>query len=169
MKRSTSCRPFLLHSLFHRPFLRRSQFLSSFASSPLPPFSRDKPKEIHPVSFISSSSSSRQCQLLSRCRNSTNWKITFPRAPCSICSVVKTSKENASRAPLFSSTSRRCLFTIAVWKTGTTSFHLLFSCFFLSFFLSVSNRKNFVLAEQEMLIIDYSSGLRFAITFDQRV
>lgn len=100
------------------------------------PFSRDKPKEIHPVSFISSSSSSssRQCQLLSRCRNSINWKITFPRAPCSICSVVKTSKENASRPPLFSSTSRRCLFTIAVWKTGTTSFHLLFSCFFLSFF-----------------------------------
>lgn len=168
MKRSTSCRPFLLHSLFHRPFLRRSQFLSSFASSPLPPFSRDKPKEIHPVSFISSSSSSssRQCQLLSRCRNSTNWKITFPRAPCSICSVVKTSKENASRPPLFSSSMlvyHRCL------ETGTTSFHLLFSCFFLSFFLSVSNRKNFVLAEQEMLIIDYSSGLRFAITFDQRV
>ena len=155
MKRSTSCRPFLLHSLFHRPFLRRSQFLSSFASSPLPPFSRDKPKEIHPVSFISSSSSSRQCQLLSRCRNSTNWKITFPRAPCSICSVVKTSKENASRAPLFSSTSRRCLFTIAVWKTGTEFplIILLFFSFFLSFFLSVSN-KGGKISFEEMLIID---------------
>lgn len=128
-KLSTVSPPFSLPSTVPPPFA--ISLLLCF----LPfPFSRDKPKEIHPVSFISSSSSSRQCQLLSRCRNSTNWKITFPRAPCSICSVVKTSKENASRAPLFSSTSRRCLFTIAVWKTGTTSFHLLFSCFFLSFF-----------------------------------
>lgn len=61
--------------LYSSAAIDRSQFLS-FTSCFLSPPPRDKPKEIHPVSFISSP---RQCQLLSRCRNPTNWKITFSR------------------------------------------------------------------------------------------
>ena len=106
--------------LYSSAAIDRSQFLS-FASCFLSPPPRDKPKEIHPVSFISSP---RQCQLLSRCRNPTNWKITFSRLL-----DMQRWKHQKNRAPLFPYDA--CL---PAAQTGTTSFHLLFSCFFFLFF-----------------------------------